>query len=135
MKLFFLTSIILANLTFAQVGFQCKKDKRMIERGIAEGIETLIVKSQNEEDLYNLRIDLVSKDDRGYQHRYGYYNQIAVYALERFPYMPEILLLFHMSKANKAYQKGFKVFEKSSAKPIVLKQMYCDAFIKALLEF
>lgn len=102
---------------------------------MAEGIETLIVNDKNKKSFYNLRIDLKSEDGRGYQHRYGYYNQLAVYAIERFPYMPEILLLFHMNKANKAYKKGFKVFEGESKKPIVLKQMYCDAFIKALLEF
>lgn len=135
MKLLILISIATLNLSFAQIAFQCKKDGRSIERGMAEGIETLIVKDKSKKVSYNLRIDLKSEEGRGYQHRYGYYNQLAVYALERFPYMPEILLLYHMNRAQKYYQKGFKVFEGESSKPIILKQMYCDSFIKALLEF
>jgi hypothetical protein len=135
-KIFAMIGLILfTQAAMANVGFRCPKMKLEITREKHEGEMTLIVRSEEGSIEFNPRLMLPEATTTdAYQERYGHYYAIMEKAHQSFPYMPEGLLIYHISRSGSLYKKGFRAFE-GEGSAVELSPLYCKVFVKSILSY
>jgi hypothetical protein len=132
MKSLLLALFFLPAISMAQVAFDCPAQASQIAREN----ETIVVIQADGGKITNDRIYLpAGQSTDEYQTRYGTYYELMTIAHTSMPYMPEALMLVHMSRSQKLYKRGFKVFEGESNEVVGLSKLYCDMFIKAIKNY
>ena len=126
-KLFLLTVFALFASNVHAGGFNCPELGKKLELSKNEAGEWYFVNP-------NTKIPMGNEVD-AYQDRWFVYNVLIEQATIRFPYMPEILLVYHVMKSNKKFRAGFKLVDDvNSTQYVRLPKMYCKALIKAIDE-
>ncbi|MFZ4715678.1 MAG: hypothetical protein ACOYL6_18285 [Bacteriovoracaceae bacterium] len=122
--------------SFANVGFICKTESLEISQAKVNNLNTLrVLNTQTGSESFNDHLVLPEGNSTdAYQERYGRYYEVLANAQANFPYMPEFMMFYHMSKSNSLYKKGFKAFE-GEGQAVELPKMYCKAFVTALMAF
>ncbi len=118
-----LAGICISFNTFAG-GFDCPSLKTKIE----------IIQDQGKAYLMKNNVSLpMGSEIDPFQARWGIYNTLLAQAQLSFPYMPEIILMYHLSASTKLYREGFKqVDDLGSTQYTRLPKMYCKALIEAI---
>ena len=129
-KIIFL--FILSLSANAQVGFKCPN----LQMEILKSDSTIKIKNQTgTREITNNRLVLpIDQSTDSYQERYGIYYALMTEAHLHFPYMPEWLMFYHLSKSTNLFKKGFKAFE-GEGSSVELNKMYCKAFIQAIEKY
>jgi len=122
---------------FANSGFICPKDKLSISKRVLDAkTSTLEIEhADGKKDTNPLLIAPEGNDTDAYQTRFGIYNEITAETQSYFPYMPEILMVYHMTKSQSLYRKGFRTLDGESTQVIELKSMYCKALVESILHY
>jgi len=132
MKFLALICLIIPQLVMAQVAFDCPAQGSKISREN----ETIVVLQADGSKITNDRIFLpVGQSTDEYQTRYGTYYELMTIAHTSIPYMPEALMLVHMSRSQKLYKRGFEVFEGEASELVSLSKLYCEMFINAIKSY
>lgn len=136
MRYIFILLFVIIPIASAQVGFICPDSKIEILKKHENGHETIVIKNiLDGTEIINPHINLpTGSTTRSYQERYGVYYFLMAEAQVKFPYMPELVLLYHINSSTKQYRKGFKAFE-AEGEAVQLNNMYCNAFIEAINQF
>ncbi len=125
---------------FANIGFECQKGKVSIQRAMVNGQLTLeiVEKLNNSGDVkttYNPDLVLPNSDSTDdYQNRFAIYYELMNVSQQKFGYMPEALLIFHIMKSTEKYKKGFRAFE-NIGESVELSKMYCEKLVEAIKEY
>jgi hypothetical protein len=127
--------LLLTQAALANVGFDCPKQGLKISRELLNDQMTLVVRYNDGKVDHNPNLVLpqASTTD-AYQERYGNYYIIMEQAHLSFPYMPEGMLVFHMTRSSALFKKGFKAFE-GMGETVGLSKLYCKVFLEGMFKY
>jgi len=106
-------------------GFDCPELNKKIE---------ITQNSRGESVLVNDHLVLpMGSDVDSYQDRWGIYNILMQDAQLNFPYMPDVLTVYHLGRSRKMYLEGFHHLDDlQDASFTRLPKMYCKALLTAI---
>jgi len=135
LALFFVLTTVEA---FANTGFVCPKEGIKISKFLLNDKQStlLIEHADGKTETNHTLIAPEGNDIDAYETRFGIYNEIRANTQSFFPYMPEFLMVYHMSRSQKLYMAGFKVLDGQNNDPAVeLGSMYCKALLTSILKY